>query len=167
MKPPLLLLLAGCFTLGGCGKREVVVAEANPTESLVARIGETGHVVFESWDGKPRGMDSDSALHFYKDSRVVLEDRGIGITYHQGSYDLKPEGRVVVTLKDYREAWPLMILRREGADLLLHHEDSHTSWLPKDHPNPDASVDGFWPFRTNTKTITQQVGASDGDKPPN
>jgi hypothetical protein len=113
-------------------------------------IKENDHVDFESWNGKPRGVDSDSVLHFYKDTRVVLEDRSIGVTHYEGSYDLRPEGRVVVTLKGYRKDWPTMILRRNGTDWLLHREDGHTSWLPKGHPSmSDPRVDGFWPFRAS------------------
>jgi hypothetical protein len=163
----LALLLIACFVLSACGKPEVPATETDLRESFVKSISEIGRIDFESWNGKPRGVDSDSALHFYKDSRVVLEDRGIGITHYEGSYEVRPEGRVVVTLKTYHKDWPLMILRRDGADWLLYREDGHTSWLPKGDPNlPDPRVDGFWPFRASTIKIAQQDAPSDGEKPP-
>jgi hypothetical protein len=150
-------LLTTCLCFVACGKREALVVEPDPHEALVKCISENGHVDFESWNGKPRGVDSDSALHFYKDSRVVLEDRGLSVSHYEGSYDFGADGRVEVTLKNYREDWPHMILRRDGTDLLLYREDGHTSWLPIGDPNlPEPQVDGFWPFRASTKKIAQQ-----------
>ena len=155
-------LLAICIFLGGCGEHEVAIPKMDPAASLERRIGETGHVSFESWNGKLRGVDSDSILHFYKDSKVVLEDRGISVAHYEGSYDLRPDGRVAVMLKRYREDWPLMILRLEGTNLLLYREDGHTSWLPKDFPDPDPQADGYWPFRATNKAPAQQAGSSNG-----
>lgn len=144
----LALLLTVCSCLSGCGKPKAPVKKLDPSEILKKQFSEMGHVDFRSWNGNLRGLDSDDVLHFYKDSKVELEDIGYSLLYYKGSYQLRPEGRVAISLSGYGRDWPIMALRREGEDLLLYREDGHTSWLPKGDSNlPCPDVDGFWPFR--------------------
>lgn len=157
------LLITMSLCIGGCDRRETPVIAADtkntsvtPPDILIKRIGQTGKVSFKSWNGNLRGVDSDDVLHFYAGSNVMLEHRSIGVDHFRGTYDMTPDGRVVVAIKDFHESWPPMILRVDGADLLLYREDGHTSWLPKGDPNlPKPSVDGFWPFRAGAETSAQ------------
>jgi hypothetical protein len=158
------LLMTMSFCLGCCDKREAPVTAADskivsaaPADILVKRIGQTGEVSFKSWNGNLRGLDNDDVLHFYADSKIVLEHRSIGVDHFRGTYDMTPDGRVAVAIKGFHESWPPMVLGVDGTDLLLYREDGHASWLPKGDPNlPEPSVDGFWPFRATAKTPAQQ-----------
>jgi hypothetical protein len=142
----LLILIAACFGAISCTEHAPKTAEVDPVQVFVAAINEKGDLAFESWNGKLKGVDSDSILHFRKDSKVELEDRGIGIQYFRGSYALDPGGRITISLNGYNWKWPAMLLRHDGEDLVLYREDGVTTW-PIEASNPDASIEGFWPFR--------------------
>ena len=149
----LLMIIPIC--LGSCEMREVPVTAtspkivtAAPAEILVKRIAQTGEVSFKSWNGNLRGLDHDDVLHFYRESKVVLERMSVDVNNFKGTYALTPDSRVVVDIKGIHEPWPPMILRTDGTDLLLYRQDGHTSWLPPGDPNlPEPRADGFWPFR--------------------
>lgn len=149
----LLMIIPLCLSF--CEKRETPVTAADSknvttasADILVKRIGQTGKVSFNSWNGNLRGLDNDDVLHFYNDSKVVLERMSVAVNHFKGTYALTPDGRVVVDIKGIDEPWPPMILRADETDLMLYREDGHTSWLPPGDPNlPEPRVDGFWPFR--------------------
>lgn len=146
---PLVVFIGLC----GCGMRAAPevkavskVVEADSIKILSKRIGETGHVEFKSWDGRLKGIDSDHVLHFYKGSRIVLESMGYAIAYYEGKYEVRPNGRITVTLVGYHGDWPAMILRCGSDDLLLYREDGETSRFPGD---PYPKIQGFWPFSSS------------------
>jgi hypothetical protein len=157
MMKNLTLLVTALLPVCGCGKQDFTTSEESAKDLLLRRATKTSDVTFESWNGKLRGVDNDAILHFYAPPRVVLEERGYSVEHYEGSYELTSEGRVIVSLKRYRENWPVMVLRRDGSNLLLDREDGHTSWLPKDYPDPDPQVDGFWPFRALGEKEAQQA----------
>ncbi len=78
----IVLVLAASLGLLGCGERESADTDTDTdtdtdvAKSLMKRIEEADFAAFESWNGILRGIDSDSILRFYRDERVVLEDRG-------------------------------------------------------------------------------------------
>lgn len=148
MRP--VILAAASLLILSCEEQELSSHQTDtvtPSSELSSKLARSDKVTFESWNGKLRGADSDSLLHFRADSRVVLEERSIGVRTFEGTFEVEPTGRVSIELPEFDGPWPVMALRRDGDDLVLHREDGHTSWLPPDYPDPPASVDGFWPFR--------------------
>jgi hypothetical protein len=81
----------------------------------------------------------------------------IGVDQFKGTSYITPNGRVEVSILDYHEPWPPMILRVDGDDLLLYREDGHTSSLPKNYPYPNEQSDALWPFRATNESDAQQA----------
>lgn len=145
-----IVILVASLALLSCsdqGSEVAKVAEVSPSRELAERLAQADTVVFESWNGKLKGADSDSLLHFHRDSAVVLEERSIGIRSFEGTYEVDSDGTIKVDIPGYNGSWPTMKLDLDGGDLVLHRQDGHTSWLPPDYPDPPSSVDAFWPFR--------------------
>ncbi|MCW1921035.1 hypothetical protein OKA05_00620 [Luteolibacter arcticus] len=150
------LLLAACLGTLCCSERAPITAGDAPAQALARRIGEKEVVAFQSWNGKRQGGDSDSILHFRKDSKVELEDQGFDLQTFEGTYAVGPGGKVTLQLKGYHSSWPPMLLRGDGGDLLLYREDGMTTWpIETSNPHPEASVDGFWPFRAPRKEAAE------------
>lgn len=125
-------------------------AGRDPIRSFLQKVSSDGQVVFKSWNGELKGVDSDAILHFGKDSKVELEDRGFSVERYEGFYRFGPGEKVEISLVGYQKAWPAMVLRQEGDTFLLFREDGETSWAAG-HPDPEAvaSMNGFWPFRAS------------------
>jgi hypothetical protein len=136
-------------------------ASISPAAILLKRIGTTGQVSFKSRNGNLLGLDNDFILHFYANSKVEFQRMSIGVDHFKGTSYITPNGRVEVSIIGLYEPWPPMILRLDGADLLLYREDGHTSSLPKDYPYPVVGQpDALWPFRATNETAAQQAAPS-------
>lgn len=76
----LVILILACFGAINCTEPAPKIAEVDPVQVFVAAINEKGNLAFESWNGKLKGVDSDSILHFRKDSKLELEDGGLAFS---------------------------------------------------------------------------------------
>ena len=108
-----IVILVASLALLSCsdqGSEVAKVAKVSPSRELAERLTQADTVVFESWDGKLKGADSDSLLHFHRDSAVVLEERSIGIRSFDGTYEVDSDGTVRVDIPGYDGSWPTMKL---------------------------------------------------------
>lgn len=166
-------LLIFLFAVSASGSEP---AKESAVKLLESRIKEEGEVVFIPWNGKLPEDGSNCYVRFKQDSKAGLEFMGYGADLIAGRFSFITAGLSETKLKaDFRghrfTYWPLMVLRRDGEDLLLYREDGKTWWHDLYPPAGKLSerdtwpfqpeyIDNFWPLRATKKKKTEQGGPS-------
>ena len=120
-------------------------AKESPVKLLESRIKEEGEVVFIPWNGKLPKDGSNCYFRLKQESQVHLAYMGYGGDLCSGHFSFTPAGSIEAKLSFIY--WPIMVLRRDGEDLLLYREDGKTWWHDLYPPAGKPSERDTWPFR--------------------
>jgi len=137
------------------------VKDAPATAAVAAfrdRARTNGSITFRSWNGQALRMDSDTELTFYPDGSVHMFEWGFGLMAYSGSYRY-PDGRVIVSFQEFEHGWPVMVIDRDEASLLLRPKDPHQEFVMGNRAG--ATLPGgkgsYWPFRMLTGDDEREV----------
>ncbi len=124
--------------------------EESPVETLASLIDEKNKVVFSAWNGDEPPSGQRCELHLQADSKIYLYTLGYGINFIHGTFSILNGSLIEIKMdvSDPFTDWPIMLLERDGEDLLLYRSDGKTSWHD-DYPFYPESIDGFWPLRAS------------------
>ena len=164
-------LLIFLFAVSAFGSE---LAKESAEKLLESRIKKEGEVVFIPWNGKLPKDGSNCYLRFKQKSEVGLAFMGYGGDLLAGSFSFITDVLIEPKLRaDFRGSrfiyWPIMVLRRDGEDLLLYRDDGKKWWHDLYPPAGKLSerdtwpfqpeyIDNFWPLRAAKKNRAEQGG---------
>ena len=120
-------------------------------DALKSEFANSDSIVFRSWNGKWGGTDEDVDVRLTSDGRCQITSYSSIKVFKSGTYSIKNQHELVLTLKNEDQSLALFLLR-DGSSLLLFQASSEAkptncSWRIEDGNLTKGKSPSLWPFR--------------------
>src|SRR5437667_1903433 len=157
------------YAVASCGSPNHASMQSPPSGPVAefqGHIQRNGAITFRSWSGKALRMDSDTEMTFFPKNVVHMFEWGFTLASYSGGYEVQPDGRIAVQLRDFRQQWPEMLLDRDVTSLLLRPADAAQGFVMGTRSGAYVSGDrgSYWPFRMLTGNDEKEVQKMIGER---